>query len=672
MATQLQLRRGTTSENGSFTGALGEVTVDTDKDTLVVHDGATAGGHEMAKADGTNIEKLTKSGATKIATTSSGVDVTGNVTASGTVNALNVTAATNGSVYAQYFGNSSDTNTLIQFAGSDDIRMRTGGVEGMRINSSQDVSIPNGNLSVTGKTVVNSSNITNPQEGVVQMATVTSDSGDLWTGINTGGHAYSSMPSELSIMNTADNTTNSFSGVFFQAGENSAGAGINAARIGAIRTGSINTDLAFANRGPNGMLEGLRIDSSQNVSIPNGNLGVGGTPVFSTAEIFGDKTISNNLQLTLKGASNTNKQLIMGFDTTANKSYLISQEAGQSFKPLEIKSSNVSIPNGNLLVGTTDVTPGQNDTNVGTSISNVGRLIINNAGSDNIMGRNTDGVLLSIRKAGEEKGSIAVNSSSTSYNTSSDYRLKEDVQAMSGATDRLKELKPVNFAWKVDGSRVDGFLAHEAQEVVPESVSGSKDGMKTEKYEVSAATGDIYTPAVEAVEGVEAVEYVAPVEAQEAVMGERQKMETVEKGTYVNLAGETITETEEVGVTEEQVQTVVERQDIDGVMTEVEVEKTVSVPVMESYEISPAVEAVAEVMAVEAVEAVEAIAEVIVSSNVERPETLEDGQLWRETTAQVMGEREVPDYQGIDQAKLVPLLVATIQELEARITALEA
>jgi len=37
-----------------------------------------------------------------------------------------------------------------------------------------------------------------------------------------------------------------------------------------------------------------------------------------------------------------------------------------------------------------------------------------------------------------------------------------------------------------------------------------------------------------------------------------------------------------------------------------------------------------------------------------------------------MGEREVSDYQGIDQAKLVPLLVATIQELEARITALES
>jgi len=279
---------------------------------------------------------------------------------------------------------------------------------------------------------------------------------------------------------------------------------------------------------------------------------------------------------------------------------------------------------------------------------------------------------ISFERAGSEVGTIKVSPSATAYNTSSDYRLKEDVQAMSGATDRLKELKPVNFAWKVDGSRVDGFLAHEAQEVVPESVSGAKDGMKTEEYEVSPATGDIYTPEVVAVEGVEAVDYVASVEAQDAVMGERQKMETVETGTYVNLAGETITETQEVGVTEDAVQTVVERQDIDGVMTEVEVEKTVSVPVMESYEISPAVEAVEGIEAVEAVEAVEGVAEVIHSANVERPSELEDGQLWRETTAQVMGEREVPDYQGIDQSKLVPLLVATIQELEARITALEA
>lgn len=51
MATQLQVRRGTTAELQSFTGAEGEITVDTDKDTLVVHDGSTAGGHPLLRAD---------------------------------------------------------------------------------------------------------------------------------------------------------------------------------------------------------------------------------------------------------------------------------------------------------------------------------------------------------------------------------------------------------------------------------------------------------------------------------------------------------------------------------------------------------------------------------------------------------------------------------------------
>jgi len=51
---------------------------------------------------------------------------------------------------------------------------------------------------------------------------------------------------------------------------------------------------------------------------------------------------------------------------------------------------------------------------------------------------------------------------------------------MSGSIDRLKNLNPVNFAWKINGSRVDGFLAHEAQSVVPESVVGTKDGMSPE------------------------------------------------------------------------------------------------------------------------------------------------------------------------------------------------
>ena len=74
-------------------------------------------------------------------------------------------------------------------------------------------------------------------------------------------------------------------------------------------------------------------------------------------------------------------------------------------------------------------------------------------------------------------GSIKTSGSATSYNTSSDYRLKTDAQPMAGASARVQALNPVNFEWISDGSRVDGFLAHEAQAVVPEAVSGTKDAV---------------------------------------------------------------------------------------------------------------------------------------------------------------------------------------------------
>ena len=178
---------------------------------------------------------------------------------------------------------------------------------------------------------------------------------------------------------------------------------------------------------------------------------------------------------------------------------------------------------------------------------------------------------------GTQGGSINTSPTATAYNTSSDYRLKENVTATWDATTRLKQLNPVRFNFIADAdTTVDGFLAHEVQTVVPEAISGTKDAMVDEEYEVSAATGDIYTPAAEA--------------------------------TY----------------------------DEDG------------------NEVTAAID------------------EVIHSADVEQPEELAEGQQWRETTAAVMGTRSVPNYQGIDQSKLVPLLVKTIQELEARITALEA
>jgi hypothetical protein len=90
----------------------------------------------------------------------------------------------------------------------------------------------------------------------------------------------------------------------------------------------------------------------------------------------------------------------------------------------------------------------------------------------------TDGDVAVFRNtANTTVGSISTTATTTAYNTSSDYRLKKDLQPIADACARLMALKPVNFAWKSDGSRVDGFLAHEAQEVVPEAVTGQKDAV---------------------------------------------------------------------------------------------------------------------------------------------------------------------------------------------------
>jgi len=76
-------------------------------------------------------------------------------------------------------------------------------------------------------------------------------------------------------------------------------------------------------------------------------------------------------------------------------------------------------------------------------------------------------------------GSISTNGSSTSYVTSSDYRLKENIAPMTGALLKIAQLKPCTYTWKVDGSAGEGFIAHELAEVCPDAVSGEKDAVET-------------------------------------------------------------------------------------------------------------------------------------------------------------------------------------------------
>lgn len=79
---------------------------------------------------------------------------------------------------------------------------------------------------------------------------------------------------------------------------------------------------------------------------------------------------------------------------------------------------------------------------------------------------------------GSLAGSVTVaSSSSVAFNTTSDYRLKEQVLPMEGALDRIMAAKPVTYKWKSDGSAGEGFIAHELAEVVPLAVTGEKDAV---------------------------------------------------------------------------------------------------------------------------------------------------------------------------------------------------
>jgi len=75
-------------------------------------------------------------------------------------------------------------------------------------------------------------------------------------------------------------------------------------------------------------------------------------------------------------------------------------------------------------------------------------------------------------------GNISVGSSSTTYATTSDYRLKENIAPMTGALNVVAQLKPCTYTWKESGEAAQGFIAHELQEVVPDAVVGEKDAVE--------------------------------------------------------------------------------------------------------------------------------------------------------------------------------------------------
>ena len=86
-------------------------------------------------------------------------------------------------------------------------------------------------------------------------------------------------------------------------------------------------------------------------------------------------------------------------------------------------------------------------------------------------------LLAFVNSGGGIVGTITTNNSNTAYNTSSDYRLKDNVAPMTGCLEKVSKLKPVTYRWIESGLESQGFIAHELQEIVPEAVTGKKDAV---------------------------------------------------------------------------------------------------------------------------------------------------------------------------------------------------
>ena len=102
-------------------------------------------------------------------------------------------------------------------------------------------------------------------------------------------------------------------------------------------------------------------------------------------------------------------------------------------------------------------------------------------------------------------GNIQISGSSTSYNTSSDYRLKEDLKDFNGL-EMVSNIPVYDYKWKADESRSFGVMAHELQEVLPNAVSGEKDAEEMQGVDYSKIVPLLIKSIQELTEKVEMLE----------------------------------------------------------------------------------------------------------------------------------------------------------------------
>jgi hypothetical protein len=221
------------------------------------------------------------------------------------------------------------------------------------------------------------------------------------------------------------------------------------------------------------------------VTTSGGNVGIGTSSPGAKLDITG---ASGEQRIIVRAAASTSATLDLAGNGNAagSTSFTIRQDtSGQAllfnrantpmiFATNEIERARID-SSGNLLVGTTST--------IGSA--RIGVLFNGQVGNGiglqtTFASPGTDFIRF-VNSAGSAIGNITQNATNTvQYATSSDYRLKHDIQPMTGALAKVAALKPVTYKWNADDSQSQGFIAHELQEVVPECVTGEKDAVDAE------------------------------------------------------------------------------------------------------------------------------------------------------------------------------------------------